>query len=43
MGAIYRAEGLERDRVVAIKEACLDPVACEGRRDILRKTWKAVR
>lgn len=37
MGAIYRAEDVERDRVVAIKEACLDPAACEGKRDMIRE------
>jgi len=31
MGASYRAEDVERDRVVAIKEACLDPADCEGK------------
>jgi serine/threonine-protein kinase len=37
MGAIYQAKDLEHNRVVAIKEACLDPVACEGRRDQIRE------
>ncbi len=37
MGAIYRAEDLEHNRIVAIKEACLDPVACEGKRDQIRE------
>jgi serine/threonine protein kinase len=37
MGAIYQAQDLEHDRLVAIKEACLDPVACEGKRDIIRE------
>ena len=36
MGAIYRAEDLENERYVAVKEACLDPVACEGKRDQIR-------
>jgi serine/threonine protein kinase len=37
MGAIYRAEDVEHNRLVAIKEACLDPVACEGKRDMIRE------
>lgn len=37
MGAIYQAEDIEHQRTVAIKEACLDPVACEGRRDQIRE------
>lgn len=37
MGAIYRAEDVKNRRIVAIKEACLDPVACEGRRDQIRE------
>ncbi len=37
MGAIYRAEDLKHERVVAIKEACLDPTACEGKRDQIRE------
>jgi serine/threonine protein kinase len=37
MGAIYRADDLCQQRVVAIKEACLDPEACEGRRDQIRE------
>jgi serine/threonine-protein kinase len=37
MGAIYRAENVDLERTVAIKEACLDPVACEGRRDQIRE------
>jgi serine/threonine-protein kinase len=37
MGAIYRAEDLGRDRVVAIKEACLDPAACADKLDIIRE------
>ncbi|RME74231.1 MAG: serine/threonine protein kinase [Chloroflexi bacterium] len=36
MGAVYRAEDLTHQRYVAIKEACLDPVACEGKRDQIR-------
>ena len=36
MGAIYRAEDIENERYVAVKEACLDPVACEGKRDEIR-------
>lgn len=36
MGAIYRAEDLAHERIVAIKEACLDPVACADRRDQIR-------
>jgi serine/threonine-protein kinase len=37
MGAIYQAEDLEHERSVAIKEACLDPVTCEGKRDQIRE------
>ncbi len=37
MGAIYQAEDLGHERVVAVKEACLDPVACEGKRDQIRE------
>lgn len=37
MGAIYQAEDVQNRRLVAIKEACLDPVACEGRRDQIRE------
>jgi len=37
MGAIHRAEDVKHDRVVAIKEACLDPAACEGKRDVIRE------
>jgi serine/threonine-protein kinase len=37
MGAIYRAEDVEREQIVAVKEACLDPVACEGKRDQIRE------
>jgi serine/threonine-protein kinase len=31
MGAIYRATDLKNDRIVAVKEACLDPAECEGK------------
>jgi serine/threonine protein kinase len=37
MGAIYEAKDRQHERIVAIKEACLDPVACEGRRDEIRE------
>jgi serine/threonine-protein kinase len=37
MGAIYEAKDRQYERIVAIKEACLDPVACEGRRDQIRE------
>jgi len=37
MGAIYEAEDLENKRTVAVKEACLDPVACEDQRDQIRE------
>lgn len=37
MGAIYQAEDCDNHRIVAIKEACLDPVACEGKRDQIRE------
>jgi serine/threonine-protein kinase len=37
MGAIYRAEDIQNDRYVAVKEACLDPLACEGKRDQIRE------
>lgn len=37
MGAIYQAEDCTYGRNVAIKEACLDPVACEGKRDQIRE------
>ncbi len=37
MGAIYQAEDCTNGQVVAIKEACLDPAACEGKRDRIRE------
>lgn len=37
MGAIYAAEDLTNARQVAIKAACLDPRACEGKRDQIRE------
>lgn len=37
MGAIYQAEECTNGQVVAIKEACLDPAACEGKRDRIRE------
>jgi serine/threonine protein kinase len=37
MGAIYQAEDCTHGRMVAIKEACLDPAACEGKRDRIRQ------
>jgi serine/threonine-protein kinase len=37
MGAIYQAEDLEKEQIVAVKEACLDPVACEGKRNQIRQ------
>ena len=37
MGAVWRAEDLGNDRIVAIKEACLDPAECEGKLIEIRK------
>jgi serine/threonine protein kinase len=37
MGAIYQAEDCDSQQIVAIKEACLDPAACEGKRDQIRE------
>ena len=37
MGAIYQAEDRQSDRAVAIKEACLDPVACAENIDQIRE------
>jgi len=37
MGAIYQAKDLENGRNVAIKEACLDSVGCEGKHDQIHK------
>lgn len=37
MGAVYRAEDLQNERIVAIKEACLDPAECEGKLIEIRK------
>lgn len=37
MGAIYLGEDIHEGKYVAVKEACLDPVACEGRRDEIRE------
>lgn len=37
MGAIYEAEAIETGQRVAIKEACLDPVACAPNRDRIRE------
>ena len=31
MGAVYLAEDKNNQRIVAVKEACLDPAACEGK------------
>ncbi len=37
MGAIFQAEDVTNSRIVAVKEACLDPVTCEDRRDDIRE------
>ena len=37
MGAIYEAKDRTHNRIVAIKEACLDPASCEGKRDQIRE------
>ena len=37
MGAIFQAEDLHTHKLVAIKEACLDPNNCEGRREEIRE------
>jgi serine/threonine protein kinase len=37
MGAIYKALDVQNERVVAIKEACLDPSSCEGKREQIRE------
>lgn len=37
MGAVYLAEDPAQHRIVAVKEACLDPAACEGKLIEIRK------
>jgi serine/threonine protein kinase len=37
MGAIYKALDVQHERVAAIKEACLDPASCEGKREQIRE------
>lgn len=37
MGAVYQAEDTARNQLVAIKEACLDPDSCAGKRDQIRE------
>ena len=37
MGAVYLAEDPAHHRIVAVKEACLDPAACEGKLIEIRK------
>jgi serine/threonine protein kinase len=37
MGAIYKALDVRHERVVAIKEACLDPTSCEGKCEQIRE------
>ncbi len=37
MGAVYLAEDPGNHRIVAVKEACLDPAACEGKLIEIRK------
>ncbi|MEW5869254.1 MAG: serine/threonine-protein kinase [Chloroflexota bacterium] len=37
MGAIYQGKDVRQGRVVAIKEACLDPEICKDRRDQIRE------
>ncbi len=37
MGAVYLAEDPANHRIVAVKEACLDPAACEGKLIEIRK------
>ncbi len=37
MGAVYLAEDTANQRKVAVKEACLDPAACEGKLIEIRK------
>ena len=37
MGALFKAEDLTLERQVAVKTACLDEAACQGKRDEIRE------